>query len=179
MLMLHRRTTWPFLLLVCVLTAMGCDPIYKTHQAVEVSITGVESGLPVGNATVDLSGKYHEYWYPELTESARDKKWFDETQSKRCSTNEAGRVAVELEIYTICGGVYPGIFPGFDAEKDRVTDTAYLFRITRGEVQEMMTVVMRPGNVERGVSFAVEVLSIGDPTLEPSVGGRPTKGRSN
>lgn len=164
MLIIHKRTTWSFFLLPSFLAAMGCDPIHRTQQAVDVSVTDAHSGRPISDATVELHGKYYDGWHPGLSESARNKKWFERMQPKRYSTNEAGCIAVVLDLSTVCGGVFPGMFPGFDSEKDRVTGVAYLFRITRGDVQEVLTVLMRGGSVERGAHFVVKVLSIGDPT---------------
>jgi len=175
MLIIHERTIWLFFLLPAVLAAMGCDGIYRTQQMVEVSVTDSYSGRPLDDVIVELEGRYHDGWHPGLSESARNNKWFDEIQPKRRLTNEAGRIAAVLDINTIIGGM----FPDFDPEKDRVTGVPYLFRITRREVQEVLTVLMRPGNEERGVHYVVRVLSIGDPTSVPSpVGSAVSLGKN-
>lgn len=148
-----------------VVFSFACDPVYRTLQLVEVQVFDPRNGVGLASVTVEAMREYHDRGYSELSDAERNKRWFNPRPLQRCATNEEGYASFDADIWTICGGIFPGGFPGFDPEIDRVTGQPYLFRVSKGAFQEMLAVRIKPGVTKIGHNFAITVLSIGEPRL--------------
>lgn len=148
----------PLLLLVT-----GCDGVYRTVQTIEITVADAKFGRGIEGASVESAAKYIEDWNLDLPEAERANMWMDRFREGRQTTGEDGHATMDLEIYTVSGGVFPGIFPGFDPKADRVTGVMYLFRIQKGAAREVVAVDMKPGSATSGDHFTIAVVSIGKP----------------
>jgi hypothetical protein len=168
-----RRSCRVLLVLVPAFTvcAGGCgDPVYTTRQLVELKVAYSATKTPAANATIEAVPRYHERWRRELPVDERRRAWFERAEPARCRTDEFGRASLLLEVHSICGGFYPGVYPGFDSKKDRVTGVPYLLRVFSSPCEEIVDVAMSPGVTSRGNCFEIYIDSIGKPI---SAGAQP------
>ena len=153
-----------------VLLLIGCDPMYTTVQPVSLLVKEARTGRAIPEATVETAAHYYEGWHsgdPSASEDEKPKAWLDRFGQRGRATDSQGKTTIELRIHTVCGGLFPGVFPGFDARADRVTGVSYLFRVEKGEECEIVSGTMIPRARFLGQEFVVEVISIGQPKRAP------------
>jgi hypothetical protein len=133
----------------------GCDPMYTTIQQIDLQVADMHGGGGVEGVRVATGAKYYDGWRSDLPEAERDDLWMRHHAQGTGTTTRTGETRIDLEIQTVCGGIRPGIFPGFDASEDRVTGVEYMFRLSKDEISETIKGEIYPGETYSGDHFAL------------------------
>src|SRR3972149_3908810 len=137
---------------VCLvlLAILGCDALYTTRQVITVQVKDRHTAESLADVRVDAGAKYYAGWGADMPEPERNDAWMLHHTQGSGTTGPRGRTSFNLEIQTVCGGLRPGVFPGFDARKDRVTGVPYLFRLVKDNSRETLRGTVEPGAIMTG-----------------------------
>jgi hypothetical protein len=140
------------------LIAEGCigDPVRTTAQAVHLHVATSATGDPVDNARVSLKWDYDGNVPPGERRPEAERptyEWFSST------TGEAGETIIPVSWTMLDRSL--GQQP--PAWRDQVAGEAYLVRVEKNQVEEVHSLVIKPGAQVKGRTFTVRVVGVGEP----------------
>ncbi|MCG3139056.1 MAG: hypothetical protein HJJLKODD_02934 [Phycisphaerae bacterium] len=141
----------------------GCigDALMSVRQPVEIMIRDSISNIGITDAGIIYADDTHHYENSDHAKKSND-EWIDYVKQNkiRYETSDSGYARLDVEVVWIAGG---GWFADTDMKKDRLTGKIYLFRISKDNVKEILTVPMYQGNIINGKYYSLTIQSIGNP----------------
>lgn len=141
---------------LCLLHA-GCDALVIRWQTVRVEVTAIPSGKSVHGASLDFAPAPGPPYWP-----GREQEWLNRF-GQHAITDSAGKASVHLKVQILKAGLVPGVLPGPDLSRDRITGKSYLIRIRNASGEETLAVKILPGTGIKGDTYCLKVLDIGMP----------------
>jgi hypothetical protein len=160
-----RRKAVLLVLTIWCLVAAGCgDPTRTTRQTVVLRVVDSATGKPIVGATVRIRYE-HDI---RVAASADPRRPPDPARTERefwerlpsCITDGNGRAdaVTELTMIDATSG------PKLPHTSDAITGYPYLVKVNAVEVpEEILKVLMKPGEVVKGPLFTVTVIEIQEP----------------
>jgi hypothetical protein len=152
----------PFAILIlalCLLTA-GCDPTRTTSQTIRLRVLDSASGKPLAGARVWMKWDYRDYERSEPQRRDQIRENWRQFPWSSSPTDSAGGANIHIK-YTAIDGTRGPMPP---PSRDWITDKPYVVRVRHGNVpDEILSLVVTPGQSVQGKSFTVVIDSIDNP----------------
>jgi hypothetical protein len=165
-----------FRLLLCLLflaigltTLSGCDPVRTIEQDIKMAVMD-DHGAPAPDVNVSMKESWESWqtWGGGTSESeksySREKWGSDFVPWRKGTTDVQGKVAIRVRITALdgtCGDKPP-------ANRDTVSNREFLVKLEKGNEQEELLAVMKPGATASGKWYAIDIEEIEKPKYVPT-----------